>query len=82
MGDYSLEFKAVGGHGCDRTAKEGEAINVPKEGCECPDCKTARFVDDMKQSGGLQSAIYTHWPGLRGEVVDDLVAKKRVKGSF
>ncbi len=82
MGTYRIEIEATGGHGCDRRAKEGEAIQVGDD-CGCPDCTAARFVASLARNGSsVASATLTHWPGQPGEVVDDLAARRRKRGSF
>lgn len=81
MGQYKIEVTAVGGHGCDRAAKEGERLM----GCRrrgCPDCDAAAFVEELRKSQSVESATFTHWPGTPGEVVDDMLAPARKKGNF
>lgn len=82
MGQYRIEITAVGGHGCDRSTKEGERL----QGCKrrgCPDCYAAELVEQMRRSGqSIESATFTHWPDTPGEVVDDLLAPARKKGHF
>lgn len=82
MGDFTIEIKGVGGHGCDRNAKEGEAVKFGCGNDMCPDCLTKEFVDKLKAKGMAHTATLTHWPGQEGEVVDDLVEGNRQKGSF
>lgn len=81
MGNFAINIKAVGGHGCDRKAKEGE----PVARCDhkgCPDCAAARFVDELKAYNSVEEATLTHWPGEPSEVVDDLANGVRKSGSF
>jgi hypothetical protein len=86
MGLHRIEISMVGGHGCDREAKEGE----PLKGCgqdSCPDCSARAFVEKFKALGafnypGEASATFTHWPGKPEEVVDDLLDGTRKKGHF
>jgi hypothetical protein len=85
MGHHRIEIDMVGGHGCDRDAKEGQ----PLKACgspSCPDCAARRFVADFKARGAFglspSGATITHWPGTSGEVVDDLLTDTRAKGSF
>jgi hypothetical protein len=62
MGDFRMTIEAAGGHGCDRTAKEGGELR----GCgqeNCPDCMFARFVSDMQRAGMRPfKATMHHWP--------------------
>lgn len=87
MGTHRIEITMVGGHGCDRTAKEGELLAGRCGRVDnCPDCAAAEFVGRMHQLGLFSlpgtSATFTHWPGERGEVVDDMIAGKRIRGQF
>lgn len=88
MGDFRIVINAVGGHGCDRTAKDGDA----REGCgsfNCPDCLTVDFVKKLRETGSsVGSAELIHWPkdspsGLGGapEIIDNLLTGIR-KGAF
>lgn len=81
MGNFRIVIEAVGGHGCQREVKDGGEVY----GCRrmgCPDCETRRFVEELKRSqSSVDKATLTHWPGQPGEVVDDLVSRKR-SGSF
>ena len=86
MGDFRIEIKGAGGHGCDREAAEGEELGPPCGKPSCPDCLARAFVDDLKTKGMLgldtASATFTHWPGQDTEVTDDLINGVRAKGSF
>lgn len=80
MGTFNINITAVGGHGCQREIKDGQEVS----GCgeeTCPDCKTRRFVEDLRRSASVESAILTHWPGQPTQVVDDLLTRKR-SGNF
>jgi len=81
MGNFTFEFEAVGGHGCQREIKSGEVV----KDCgnpSCPDCVLRRAVTAMKAQGNdIKRAILTHWPGETGEVRDNLLTGVR-KGSF
>lgn len=82
MGDYRLRVFAVGGHGCDREALEGESIAY-KPDCTCPDCLFKQFVEKLKTSGNSVSlAQETHWPGTDQEIVDDVLNSRRLRGQF
>lgn len=81
MGNFRIVIDAVGGHGDDRTAKEGEPITLGN--WHSPDKAAKMALDIVKASGSsITSATLTHWPGEPSEVVDDLVAMKRLKGQF
>jgi len=81
MGDFCIEVKAIGNHGCQRELKDGSSVF----GCrrdDCPDCITRRYVRELQASGAsVSEAKLTHWPGQSSEVQDDLLTKVR-RGSF
>ncbi len=83
MGNFRIVIDAVGGHGADRVAKDGEVVNFYKEGRNTPDALAKWLVDAFNwlNAGTVNSATFTHWPGEPGEVVDDLVSGKR-SGNF
>lgn len=87
MGDFRIEITAVGGHGCDRAAKEGEPLSPGRAWPDshdpeaCPDCLAADFVAKLQRVASVNSATYTHWPSST-PIVDDLLTRKRAKGSF
>ena len=87
MGDFRIVIEAVGGHGCERNAKEGETFY----GCasmECPDCQLREFLNSPRFRSMVKRATLTHWPGEADEVVDEYVSEQygvkstRVKGHF
>lgn len=93
MGNFRIEIEATGGHGCDRTAKEGETFyGCGRQGC--PDCELRRFLGSPQFLGMVKSAKLTHWPWEPSEVVDEYkpayppggstayIEAKRLKGSF
>ena len=83
MGSFRIEIQAVGGHGVDRTPKEGERVNFYKDGINTPDATAKQIVDMMTKLGyPIESAKLIHWPGDAGEVVDDLLSDTREKGNF
>lgn len=87
MGMHKIEITMVGGHGCDRTAKEGEPLAARCGRVDsCPDCATAEFVGRLFQLGLFSypgtGATFTHWPGEAGEVVDNPITGKRDRGEF
>lgn len=90
MGTFRVEVQATGNHGCERSTKATEKV----EGCKqpgCVDCITRDYIAKLKASGaffetgggysGAGWAKLTHWPGLQGTVVDDLLTGVRA-GSF
>jgi hypothetical protein len=85
MGNFRIVIDSVGGHGCDRAAKEGESIAY-KDDAEhlkyCPDCSAKKLVERYRVGWPDTKATLTHWPGEPSEVVDDLAAGVRVKGQF
>ena len=77
MGRHVIDIDMVGGHGCDRNAKEGEplAARCGKRYLDatnsggCPDCAIAAFVEFFKTRGAFTHgghATFTHWPGEAG----------------
>jgi hypothetical protein len=81
MGTFKIEITAVGGHGCQREIKDGGTVY----GCgrrDCPDCEARAVIDALRRiSCSIEEAKLTHWPGEPGQVVDDLLTRKR-SGSF
>jgi len=78
MGNFKIEIEAVGGHGSDRTAKQGEPLDI-KGG---PDKKALDFVSELSASGcSIVSATLTHWPDTT-PIVDDLKAGVRLARDF
>lgn len=87
MGMHRIEITMVGGHGCDRTAKEGEPLAARCGRVDsCPDCAAAELVGRLYQMGLFSSpgtgATFTHWPGTPEQVVDDMLTGKRQSGDF
>lgn len=95
MGDYRIVIEGVGGHGCDRIAKEGETLAGPCERAHCPDCSVRRLVSALMANGNsVKLATLTHWPrnlehpnapdyaGPGNHIVDDLVSGVRKSGAF
>jgi hypothetical protein len=87
MGDYRIVIEALGGHGCQRDKRDGDAV----VGCEqrnCPDCKARELVRQMKRMGEqVKVARIEHWPGdmpgydPKNTVTDDLLSGIR-RGNF
>lgn len=78
MGNFKIEIEAVGGHGSDRTAKQGEPLNIT----DGPDKLAADFAAQLANSGcSIVSATLTHWPDTT-PIVDDLKNGMRVARDF
>jgi hypothetical protein len=77
MGNFKIEIEAVGGHGSDRTAKQGDALNI-KDG---PDKLAQDFVNQLAGNSSIVSATLTHWPEST-PIVDDLKNGVRAFGDF
>ena len=93
MGDYRIELDLTGGHGCDRGAKEGDAVT----GCGRLGCPKA-FIQKLCSTGSsFRGGRFINWPGQDankrpdggvGEIVDEISGDgryptvKRVKGRF
>lgn len=81
MGRHVVTIDLVGGHGCDRTAKEGDALK-PCNDPRCVDCQAADFVQKLAEQGhDVTDATHAHWPDDPGPV-DDLKTRTRRSGSF
>lgn len=84
MGDFRIVIEAAGGHGCNRTAKEGEEAR----GCgseTCPDCLTARFVSELQRAGMRPNvATFTHWPAVmaKHEVIGEACIRCGAKPDY
>lgn len=82
MGQFRVEITAIGGHGCQRSVKDGEKVQEFCGSFSCPDCAARDFVRDLKRRGvNVESARLVHWPGQPSEVRDDLITHVR-SGSF
>ena len=81
MGNFNIEVKASGGHGCQREFKDGEYVY----GCRrmsCPDCIAREFVEILQKHGhSVHRAVLTHWPGEPSQVQDNLLTGIR-SGTF
>lgn len=63
MGDYRITIDAVGGHGCQRDARDGETVQPHCGSIYCPDCRARQLVRDLKASSNtIISAKLEHWP--------------------
>ncbi len=76
MGSFEFRVRAVGGHGCQRDAREGEEFT----GCGrmgCPDCEARMFVSRVGEAMSVERATLTHWPDDPTVVVDNLAPPAR-----
>lgn len=83
MGNFKIVIDAVGGHGDNREVGPGGKLTFSEHGS--PDKTAYEFVQSLKTKGWFQhggSAELVHWPGEKGQVVDDLLNGKRKYGSF
>jgi hypothetical protein len=84
MGAHKIFIEAVGNHGCDRQAKEGEERKFCGEP-GCADCVGRNAVAALQKAGfTIREAKLSHWPDDHGgaAVVDDLATGRRVAGDF
>lgn len=82
MGTFKIEIIAIGGHGVDRSKKNGEVVDFDAGGENTPDEIAKDFVNVLTANGvSIQSAKIVHWPGEPTEVSDDLVTGVRT-GNF
>lgn len=78
MGTFKIEIEAVGGHGSDRTAKQGDPLTIT----DGPDKAAVDFVAQLASSGcSIVSATLTHWPDST-PIVDDLKNGVRAARAF
>lgn len=82
MGQSKIEISVVGNHGCDRKAKEGEALHPVCSERSCIDCRAREFVAALKAGGNnVEAAVHVHWP--TGQAIqDDLLTGTRKAGHF
>jgi hypothetical protein len=92
MGDFRIVINAIGGHGQDRSKKNGEVVDFNADGPNSPEGLAKEFVEKLKANGvNVEDAQVIHWPldnyggQLKNErttqIVDDLITGKRI-GSF
>lgn len=81
MGNFKIEIEAVGNHGTDRNAKQGDPIVFGTPGPHNPDALAKQFVDQLAMSCSVSSAKLTHWPDTT-PIVDDLKNATREYGDF
>lgn len=53
MGAYKIEILAVGGHGCERKAKQGDKLHARCRRMDCPDCVAYEFIQTLRAKGML-----------------------------
>lgn len=83
MGQFRLEISAIGAHGCDRKARTGEKLFNRCGKFGCADCMAYDFVQSLRVKGfTVEGAKFTHFPGARQEVIDDLLVNERKLGEF
>lgn len=81
MGQFAVEVKAVGNHGCNRQVKDGEA-HIGCQHRDCPDCVAREFVRRLVAQGtSVESATLIHWPDTENEVRENLLTGVRT-GNF
>lgn len=82
MGDFRVEVDATGGHGCQRTVKNGLTLQNYCGNPSCPDCIAREFLRSLKRAGThIRGAVLRHWPDTATEVKDDLTNGLRT-GNF
>lgn len=63
MGDFRIVIDAVGGHGQDRTKKDGDVVNFSADYDLAPEAIAEKFVTTLQASGcSIQGAKVIHWP--------------------
>lgn len=86
MGDFRIIIDAVGGHGQDRSKKDGETVNFTADSEINPETMAQGLVETLKANGcSVQNARIVHWPADNypesreegKEVVDDLITGVR-----
>lgn len=86
MGAFNINITAVGGHGCERSARPGGKLYGRCGRFTCPDCMAYEFVQRLRQAGMLNTpeaaATFTHWPGTPAQVVDNILTNERQEGAF
>ncbi len=79
MGDFRMTIEGVGGHGCDRNAKQGQQLTSACGKMDCPDCAFAEFVAKMKRIGTVYKATMHHWPADMTDHVLDAKKERCVR---
>jgi len=82
MGTFRIVIQATGGHGVDRSKKEGEKVDFYAEGESSPDAIAKKCLEELKAKGcQIEQARIIHWPETESEVSDNLETGIR-KGNF
>lgn len=63
MGNFRIVIDAVGGHGQDRSKKDGEVVDFTADSEISPEAIAQRAVVELKAKGvNVLSAKVYHWP--------------------
>lgn len=63
MGDFRIVIDAVGGHGQDRSKKDGEVVNFAEGGKDAPEVIANALVRALQATGcNVTNAKVIHWP--------------------
>jgi hypothetical protein len=54
MGAFNINITGVGGHGCERKAKQGDKLHGRCGKFSCPDCLAFEFTQRLRQAGMLR----------------------------
>lgn len=83
MGQFTIVIDAIGAHGCERKARNGEKLFNRCGKFGCADCMAYDFVQSLRVKGfTVDAAKFVHFPGARQEVIDDLLVNERKSGEF
>lgn len=81
MGNFKIEIEAIGNHGTDRNAKQGEPINFGEPGPNSPDALAKQFAEQLAARCSVVTAKLTHWPDTT-PIIDNLKTGVRDEGDF
>jgi len=70
MGAFKIEIVGVGGHGCERKAKEGEKLHGRCGKFNCPDCLAYDFVQRLRQAGMVREGDTAYGNSLALDSLD------------
>jgi hypothetical protein len=83
VGQFRLEISAIGAHGCERKAHQGDKLYNRCGKFGCADCMAYDFVQMLRVRGfTIEGARFVHFPGASQEVIDDLLVNERKRGAF
>lgn len=71
MGQFAIVISGVGGHGCERSTKDGEhVLGCQRPDCpDCPDCIARECVRRFKRNNITElRGELIHWPASIGSV--------------